>query len=128
VKTCCHCGTVRIEVARRPRSITECNCSICRRYGARWAYFRSQSVQVLAGARALRSYARGRMLYFDRCGRCGCVMRWRLKKSGGAQDRMGVNMRMAEDPRLLANVAIRRLDGAVSWKDVETLKLTQPSW
>jgi hypothetical protein len=128
VKTSCHCGAVRIEIARRPRSITECNCSICRRYGARWAYFRSTSVQVVAGVRALRRYARGRMLFFEHCSRCGCVMRWRLQKGRGANDRLGVNMRMAEDPSLLANATIRRFDGAVSWKDVGVLKLRHPSW
>jgi hypothetical protein len=127
MKTSCHCGAVRIEVASRPRSLTECNCSICRRYGARWAYFRRRSVKV-TGVRQLQSYARGPMLYFERCGSCGCVMRWRLKKGGGRDDRMGVNMRMAEDPRLLADIAVRRLDGASSWKDVEILKLKHPSW
>lgn len=128
MKTSCHCGAVRIEVARRPRSITECNCSICRRYGARWAYYLGKSVKVVAGARALRRYARGRLLYFERCGHCGCVMRWRLKKDSGAEERMGINMRMADDPRVLANVTIRRFDGAISWKDMATRKLRQPSW
>lgn len=119
---------MRIELARRPRSLTECNCSICRRYGARWAYFLGKSVRIAAGANALRSYARGRMLVFEHCGRCGCVMRWRLSKGDGADDRMGVNMRMAEDPALLAGITIRRFDGAVSWKDVGTRQLRQPSW
>lgn len=68
------------------------------------------------------------MLEFERCGRCGCVMRWRLKKGQGTGDRMGINMRMAEDPALLANVTIRRFDGADSWKDAGTLKLRHPSW
>lgn len=128
MKTACHCGAVRIEVARRPRTVTECNCSICRRYGARWAYFLGKSVKVTVGARALRRYSRGRMLNFERCARCGCVMRWRLKKGRGTEDRMGVNMRMAEDPALLASITIRRFDGAVSWKDVGTHRLRQPSW
>src|SRR5437763_8152672 len=32
----CHCGSVRIHVRRAPRTVTHCNCSICRRYGALW--------------------------------------------------------------------------------------------
>lgn len=127
MKLSCHCGAVRLEVAR-PRLITECNCSVCRRYGARWAYYRRTSVKVVAGARALSAYARGRVLDFERCNHCGCVMWWRLRKGRGAADRMGVNVRMAEDPALLANIEIRRFDGAVSWKDVRSLRLKQPSW
>jgi len=35
----CHCGAVVVNVARRPRQLTDCNCSICRRYGTLWAYY-----------------------------------------------------------------------------------------
>lgn len=48
--TSCHCGAVRLEIARSPRTLTQCNCSICRRYGAIWSYHRRNSVQ-LAGRR-----------------------------------------------------------------------------
>ena len=34
----CHCGAVRLQIPRKPRTLTDCNCSICRRYGTRWAY------------------------------------------------------------------------------------------
>ena len=36
----CHCAAVKVEVPRRPRRLTECNCSICRRYGTLWAYYK----------------------------------------------------------------------------------------
>jgi len=29
----CHCGAVRVTVPRKARTVTDCNCSICRRYG-----------------------------------------------------------------------------------------------
>lgn len=45
LKTSCHCGVVQVEVARRPTSLTECNCSICRRVGARWAYYSRKSLK-----------------------------------------------------------------------------------
>ena len=38
VKGACHCGAVTIELRHAPQSLTECNCSICRRYGAHRAY------------------------------------------------------------------------------------------
>ena len=35
----CHCGTVKIQVPRKPRSLTSCNCSICRRHGGIFGYY-----------------------------------------------------------------------------------------
>ena len=128
LKTSCHCGAVHIEVARKPKAITECNCSVCRRYGARWAYFLSKSVKIVAPAKGLQSYTRGKALFFDRCRRCGCVMLWRPKVSRGTADRLGINMRHIENPDALENIRVQIFDGAKSWRDVGTRKLTQPWW
>ena len=62
----CHCGAVRIEVPAAPATTTDCNCSICRRYGTLWAYYPD-------------GYVRGdRTLRFVRCRACGCwcVTHW----------------------------------------------------
>ena len=48
----CHCGAVRIRVRQAPRTVTSCNCSICRRYGALWAYYQASSVQNLVNLSA----------------------------------------------------------------------------
>jgi hypothetical protein len=53
----CHCGAIGLEFARRPRKLTQCNCSICRRYGAIWAYYRRKSVQVASRRIALAVYS-----------------------------------------------------------------------
>jgi hypothetical protein len=126
--TSCHCGTVRIEVARKPRSVTECSCSICRRYGARWAYYSRKAVKIAAPPTALKAYKRGRVLYFDHCRRCGCVMAYRPIVSAGAKDRLGVNLRMVDDPDALAGLKILRFDGAKTWRDVGICKLDEPWW
>jgi hypothetical protein len=34
----CHCGNVRWRLDGTPESATSCNCTVCRRYGALWAY------------------------------------------------------------------------------------------
>ncbi len=108
----CHCGAVRIEIPRRPRSLTNCNCSICRRYGTLWAYYPATQVQV---AGATSDYAWGdRRLRFVRCSRCGCVTHWeRIVPTASA--RVGVNARNF-DPVALGPVRIRLLDGADTWK------------
>ena len=128
IKTMCHCGTVSVELSRRPRSVTECNCSICRRYGARWAYYSRRALTICSPPDSLQSYARGRRLYFDHCRNCGCVLLYRPRLSVGSADRLGINMRMVEDPAMLANIKVLRFDGAKRWKDVGTHVLRRPAW
>jgi hypothetical protein len=35
----CHCGSIKVKVASKPRQLTSCNCSICRRDGTLWGYY-----------------------------------------------------------------------------------------
>jgi hypothetical protein len=46
LKLSCLCGQVRIEILRRPDFINECNCTLCSKSGARWAYFHPSDVTV----------------------------------------------------------------------------------
>ena len=107
----CHCGAVRVTIPRKPRAVTDCNCSICRRYGALWAYYKLPTVSVEAKRGATESYSWGRKkLKFMRCKKCGCVVVWQPIKPT-AKSWMGVNYRnFALD--LLNAVRIRKLDGA----------------
>ncbi len=111
----CHCGAIRIEVPRRPRSITNCNCSICRRYGTLWAYYKRAEVRIDGATGATGDYVWGdKLLKFVRCSSCGCVTHWeRIVPKEGS--RMGVNARNFE-PDSLGPVRIRLLDGASTWK------------
>jgi len=111
----CHCGDVRVEVPRKPRSLTDCNCSICRRYGALWAYYKARDVRVICDAGATAEYVWGdRTLKFIRCRRCGCVTHWKRMHSN-AESKLGVNARNF-DTDAVASVRIRHLDGADTWK------------
>jgi hypothetical protein len=102
-------------VPRKPRRLTSCNCSICRRYGTLWAYYRPAQVEVRAPRRALQAYSWGtRELNFFRCGTCGCITHWEAK-SPSTGDRMGVNARNF-DPACIQAVRVRRFDGAASRK------------
>lgn len=111
----CHCGAVRIEVPRKPRRLTSCNCSICRRYGTLWAYYKASAVRVVAARGATSAYSWGeKSLRFVRCRTCGCVMHWEPVERG-KDNRMGVNARNFE-PGALGSPRIRLLDGASTWK------------
>jgi hypothetical protein len=117
----CHCGKVTLELPRAPRVLTQCNCSICRRYGALWAYFRRRSVRVRAARDSLVSYSwRNNVREFRHCRICGCVTHYqqRVKKPDGS-DTLAVNLRNVDRPELIATVPIKLLDGAASWKCLE---------
>jgi hypothetical protein len=113
----CHCGAVRLELRRRPRQLTDCNCSICRRYGALWSYHTATSVKVIrARPDALAAYAWGnKSLNFRHCRTCGCVVYHEPARRRRPDSRLGVNARLMA-PEDIAGVRIRRLDGAATWK------------
>ena len=114
IEASCHCGAVRMQVARRPERLTSCNCSICHRLGTLWAYYRQDEVAFLAGAGTTVPYVQGdRTLEMHHCPTCGCVTHWESLKKGGAE-RMAVNARLMA-PAEIANVPIRHLDGASTW-------------
>jgi hypothetical protein len=113
LKGSCHCGAVQIEVARKPRRLTSCNCSICRRHSGLWGYYERSKVKITARKGALDRYSWGdKCLWLYRCATCGCVTHW--LPIGGTKNRMGVNFRNF-DPCAIESIRVRRLDGANSW-------------
>ena len=116
--TSCHCGAVKIEMMRRIRKLTRCNCSVCRRYGAIWAYQQRKAIRVFAKEGALHAYIWGdRQLEFFHCTICGCITHYEhhARRDDGS-DMSAVNMRNIDEPSLVAHVPIRLLDGAKTWK------------
>jgi hypothetical protein len=110
----CHCGAVQIEIARRPRRLTSCNCSICRRYATLWAYYDRSQVRIAARRGAAKGYSwGGKRLRFVRCATCGCITHW--EPVNKKRSRIGVNLRNF-DPAEIAAIRVRRLDGASTWK------------
>jgi hypothetical protein len=115
LKGSCHCGAVVFEIPRPPETLTDCNCSICRRLASLWAYFKEEDVRFTAGAEATDTYVTGdRVLAFHRCKSCGCTTHW-AHLEPKRENRMGVNCRML-DPKDIADIRVRRLDGADTWK------------
>lgn len=108
----CHCGGVRIRVDRAPSEVTDCSCSICRRYGVLWAYYHPEEVRVVFEGPSPDVYQWGRKsLDFHRCHVCGCVTHW--SPTDRDPNRMGINARLLP-PELLSSARRRLLDGAVT--------------
>jgi hypothetical protein len=117
VEGSCLCAAVRVTVARRPRSVTQCNCSVCRRYGTLWAYYRRAAVTIAAPRGGLTSFSVEKGgLRFVRCATCGCVVAWERRREPDA--RMGVNARLL-DHAVIAEVPISVLDGDGDWRILE---------
>jgi hypothetical protein len=112
IESSCHCGAVKLEIAVAPETVTDCNCSICRRYGVLWAYYAPSQVRIGAGPTDIYMWD-DKSIEFHRCRNCGCVTHWApVDKSA---TRMGVNARLMA-PEILARARVRRLDGADTGK------------
>jgi hypothetical protein len=111
----CHCGKVRIEVGALPATVTDCNCSICRRYGALWGYYRRDQVRLMADPDALSAYVWGdRTIEFWHCRNCGCMTHYQSVEKK-PDSRFVINARMLP-LATLQSLKVRRLDGADSWE------------
>ena len=114
LKLFCLCGQIRIKTSKRPDFINECNCTLCRKSGARWAYFHPSDVSVEG---TTNSYCRqdkadpSAAVQF--CANCGSTTHFTLTPSAQARFgnvQMGVNMQLA-DERDLAGIELRYPDG-----------------
>jgi hypothetical protein len=111
IESSCVCGAVRLAITHAPDELVDCNCSLCRRYAALWAYYSLKDVIVPGGL--TDTFMQGpKKIEFHRCKICGCVTHWSPKDQ---RDRMGVNARLME-PEVVARARVRHLDGANTWK------------
>lgn len=114
----CHCGAVKWRFEGEPETATACNCTVCRRYGALWAYDWDGERIKTTGATVV--YIRGdRELGFHHCDRCGCICWWRgLAPHPDGRTRIAVNLRLADDPAAVAQLPVRHFDGLDLWADL----------
>jgi hypothetical protein len=110
IEASCHCGAIRLTVETAPREVNACNCSICRRYGTLWGYYRLPQVRFAAENGPTDTYTWGdRRIEFHRCRTCGCTTHWLA--SDRADERMGINARLMPS-EVLAAIPVFHGDGA----------------
>ena len=110
----CLCGQVRIRLDKRPGYLNECNCTLCSKTGARWAYFDPSEVTVEGQT---KGYCRGDKpdpaAEIQFCPNCGATTHFKLTESAVARFGnvvTGVNMWLA-DSASLAGLELRYPDG-----------------
>ena len=114
----CHCGAVKINVPGLPEYLVDCNCSICRRNGALWAFYDMAAVAVDGHPGNTTAYVwGGRTIRTMHCRTCGCTTHWE-PLDAGAERRVGVNARNFA-PAVIADIRVRKFDGALTWAYVD---------
>ena len=111
----CHCGAIKIALPHAPETVTSCNCSICRRLGALWAFYPLSTVIVSVDPDGTEEYVWGKgTRRFVRCRTCGCTTHV-LPVNPQPESIIEVNIRLFE-PASVGGFRIRHFDGADSWK------------
>lgn len=111
----CLCGQARVETAKTPDYLNECNCTLCSKSGAVWAYYDPAEIRVsgttIGYSRADKDDPGAEIRF---CPTCGATTHFVLTESAvakfGGNKVAGVNMRLA-DERELAGVELRYPDG-----------------
>ncbi len=118
LKGTCHCGRVGWTLAALPESGTACSCTICRRYGALWAYGHIEDDIHVSGEATTYRRADGGAIDFYFCARCGCIAYYiSTKPSEDGRRWTAVNLRMTE-PGQIADLPIDHFDGHDTWEDL----------
>jgi hypothetical protein len=114
LKPSCLCGQVHVDISKRPDFINECNCTLCSKSGARWAYFHPPDVSVVG---ATKGYSRedkeDPAVEIHFCASCGSTTHFILTASAISKfgdTQIGVNVRLA-DEKDLAGIELRYPDG-----------------
>ncbi len=113
----CHCESVSWIYPKNLESVTACNCTLCRRYGALWAYgYLEEGISISGNTVA---YERERQLNgFHFCLNCGCLAYY-LSKSKDSEGRLriAVNLRMIDNPDKIMGLQIDHFDGLNKFED-----------
>jgi len=116
----CHCGAATWTLSGDPGSITACNCTLCHRYGALWAYdYENERIRIAGPtARFSRVGKADPALEILFCPTCAGVLAWRgLRLEADGRRRMAVNVRLAPFDAV-ADLPIDHFDGLDSFEDL----------
>ncbi|MEM7292344.1 MAG: aldehyde-activating protein [Pseudomonadota bacterium] len=111
----CHCGRLKLSAQVAPVTITSCNCSICHRLGALWAYYDRADVEIDCDNNAVNKYSwREKTMIYYRCKHCGCTTHYATTEDDG-NELIALNCRMANQDAI-DGILIRPFDGKDTWR------------
>lgn len=114
----CHCKEVAWTYSLPLESVTACNCTLCRRYGALWAYGNLGQGVTISGR--TKAYSHGKQINgFHFCENCGCLAYYLAKKADSdGLLRIAINMRTINNVEQIAHVPIDHFDGFDTFDDL----------
>lgn len=93
----CHCGRVRYEVSSDLAMVAACNCSICTKRGALWAFANKSQFKLSKGADALTDYQFGKKkIHHLFCASCG-VGSFSEGVAPNGDETVAINVRCLDD-------------------------------
>ena len=114
MRIACLCGSVAVELDRRPAYLFRCNCDLCRKSGATWGYFAPSEVRVSG---ATTSYRRADKpspnCSLNFCPTCGATTHFETTPEAVARigrAMVGVNLALADEGEL-AGIELQFPDG-----------------
>jgi hypothetical protein len=116
LKGTCHCKQVSWVYPKSLESVTACNCTLCRRYGALWAYGYIEEGISISGDCGI--YTRGREINgFHFCSNCGCLVYYLARQKDSEGLRIAVNLRMVEESKAILSLPVDHFDGLETFDD-----------
>ena len=92
----CHCGAIAFAVDADPASAMQCNCSICSRLGAIWAFTPKAQFKLTKGEGKQGDYQFNKHVLHHRfCPTCG-IESYAEAKGPDGTDMVGINLRCVE--------------------------------
>ncbi|SFR84254.1 GFA family protein [Sphingomonas jatrophae] len=116
----CHCGATGWTFSGDPGPVTACNCTLCHRYGALWAYdYERERIAIRGDTSAFRRPGKADpALEILFCPTCAGVVAWRgLRLEADGRRRMAVNVRLASLDDV-AHLPIDHFDGLNTFEDM----------
>jgi len=113
------CGAAVWTLTGDPGPVTACNCTLCHRYGALWAYdFEGERIVIAGPTSSFRRIGKhDPALEIVFCPTCAGVLAWRGLRPEDGRRRMAVNLRLAE-LEAVADLPIDHFDGLETFEDL----------
>jgi len=106
----CHCGEIAYTVELDPAAAISCNCSICSRLGAVWAFAPKAKFKLTRGEGRQGDYQfNKRVLHHRFCPTCG-IESYAEGKGQDGSEQVGINLRCVQGIDV-AKLNPRQVDG-----------------
>lgn len=119
LRASCHCGAAGWTLDGDPGPVTACNCTLCHRYGALWAYdYEGERIAVTGTTSSYKRIGKDNpALEILFCAICAGVLAWRgMRLENDGKRRMAVNVRLLS-LQDVTHLPIDHFDGLDTFED-----------